>query len=256
MSGGPLPADSADFNLRDFGGYRTRSGARLRTGMLYRSGELERAGGDYEALLARLNVGHVVDFRGDAERAADRGPAFKDFAGHVLSASVDDPTVPHALGAMLGAQNTTEVMAHMTEVYRQLPHSARFRQSLALWFDALAEGHGASLIHCFAGKDRTGLAAAFLHLLMGVHRDDVFHDYLLTNAMGAGRVASGVATLRRQARDLEERILQEMMAVRPEYLAAAIDAVTETSGDPAAYVFEATGLDMAAQKRIETHLLD
>ena len=251
-----LPADAADFNLRDFGGYGTRSGARIRTGLLYRAAELDRAGPGYHALLTQLGADHVVDFRGDAERESDRGPAFNGFAGTVLTADVEDDTIPHALGALFNAAGAGAVAAQMMSVYAALPFSPRFRQALGLWFQALDRGNGASLVHCFAGKDRTGLAVALLQLMLGVNRDDVFHEYLLTNAMGAGRLAAGIAGLRRQASAaLDDSMLHEMMLVRPDYLATALAEIRQAATDPARYVRSVSGLDDRALARLEARLL-
>ena len=55
----------------------------------------------------------------------------------------------------------------------------------------LRTGKGASLIHCFAGKDRTGVSVALAHHVLGVHADDMLADYLLTNQVMAGRTFRG-----------------------------------------------------------------
>src|SRR3546814_13205778 len=63
---------------------------------------------------------------------------------------------------------------------------------------ALAEYDAPSLVHCVAGKDRTGFAVAIVHRLLGVHDDDLMHDYLLTNTAGRieERIAQGAAHIR------------------------------------------------------------
>jgi protein tyrosine/serine phosphatase len=252
-----LPVCAPSFNLRDYGGYDTASGARLRMGKLYRSGELDAVDGTCLGLLASLGVESVIDLRGPSELGGSRGPAFVDFAGALLFARAADETVPHAIGALGAIATRAGVVAHMEGIYRALPESPRFRESLGLYLNALADGHGATLVHCFAGKDRTGLAVALLHCLLGVPRKDLFADYLLTNEMGPERVERGAAALRRKVDPgVDDDVLREVMSVRPEYLDAALSQIALRYGSPAAYLREAAGIDDAAISRIEARLLD
>jgi protein-tyrosine phosphatase len=246
--------NAAKYNLRDYGGYVTRSGGRLRRGGLFRSGQLDHVGRDDHSLLQRLGVGAIVDLRGPAELGEGVSPAFEGFTGKVLFAEAADNLVPHSMDHLIGVSSTDEVADQMIRVYRRLPFSDRFRQALTNYFDALAgvgEGAGpATLIHCFAGKDRTGIAVGlFLHLA-GVHDDDIYADYLATNDMGEERIAHGLPSLdKRAGGKAPEWVLREVMAVRPEYLDAMFKEVIERSGDPAAFLSAATGrspADLAA----------
>ena len=70
----------------------------------------------------------------------------------------------------------------MTDTYRRLPFETGHLDLFARYFRALGDGEGAVLIHCAAGKDRTGAAGrADPSSVLGVHRDDMVADYLLTN---------------------------------------------------------------------------
>lgn len=234
------------YNLRDYGGYATRSGGRLRSGALFRSGQLDSAGALEAGLLQRLGVGAIIDLRGPAELGDGVSPAFDGFAGQVLFATAEDNLVPHSMEHLIGVQSVDEVAAQMNRVYRKLPYSGRFREALTNYLDALgglAVAAGpATLIHCFAGKDRTGIAVGLFHHAAGVHRDDVFADYMATNDMGEERIALGLPNLSRRAGGrAEEWVLREVMAVRAEYLATMFGAVTARSGDPLTYLAEATG---------------
>ena len=115
----------------------------------------------------------------------------------------------------------------------------------------------ATLIHCFAGKDRTGIAVALFHLLAGVHRDDVFADYLMTNDMGEDRIALGLPHLMRRAEGrAPEWLLREVMAARAEYLEAALDEFAQRNGGPTGYLADVTGHDPAKLAEIAGRLLD
>src|SRR5690606_42112561 len=59
---------------------------------------------------------------------------------------------------------------------KSMPFRPNLVAVLRLYFGALATGGGASLIHCLAGKDRTGFAVGLLHKLLGTHDDDIRAD--------------------------------------------------------------------------------
>ena len=228
---------AASYNLRDFGGYRGRAGAMVRQGLLYRSGQLDVVAPEDTGLVARLGIGEILDMRSHSELASAPPPAFEGFAGRVLMASAPDGLIPHAMAALADQQSPGALSAHVCTVYRAMPFSPRFIESLGLLLAMLARADGPILVHCFAGKDRTGLAVAIAHHILGVHADDAMADYLLTNAMGEERVASGLRVLRRQMPpEVSDAILREVMMVRPEYLHATYAAINEAHGSLDAYL--------------------
>ncbi|GLK42942.1 MULTISPECIES: tyrosine-protein phosphatase [Novosphingobium] len=252
---GAFPAGSPVHNLRDFGGYATATGARLKPGRLLRSGQLEAAGAGFEGILSALGVATIIDLRAGSECTLERGGAFDGYAGAIRRATAHDETIPHAVAAFLKMTTIEEVVAHMTRIYRILPDSPRFRESMGHLVTALDQDDGATLIHCFAGKDRTGLAVALVQIALGVHRDDVFHDYLLTNAMGPERIESGLdALLGKDRARGSQWVLEEAMSVRPEYLEAGLAKIGEISASPAAYLEAMAGLPSGAMDRIGQRL--
>ncbi|MFJ5230430.1 tyrosine-protein phosphatase [Kitasatospora sp. NPDC088391] len=205
---------AAAVNARDLGGYRTADGRLVRSGALLRTEALGRLGEDDRALLGALGLRHVVDLRSlDEVRhfGADLVPGLPvaelpldasatlsvpapDGAGPslhhlpVFSADFDlyvelrralgtgDPAAMHAvLGDGRGA-------AMMTSMYRWFVTDATARSRFATVLRLIAEADGAPvLFHCTAGKDRTGWTAALLLTALGVDRESVLADYLLTN---------------------------------------------------------------------------
>lgn len=251
-----FPAGAPAHNLRDFGGYPTASGARLRAGRLFRSGQLETAGVRLPGILVDLNVASIIDLRAGSECKVARGTAFDGFAGAIRQATAHDETIPHAVAAFLKMTTIEEVIVHMTRIYRILPSSPRFLESMKHLVESLEQDEGGTLIHCFAGKDRTGLAVALVQLSLGVHRDDVFHDYLLTNDMGPERITAALeALLANETEAAPELIMNEAMAVRAEYLEAGLLRIEEISGSPAAFLAKAAGLQVSDIDRIGQRLL-
>lgn len=228
--------------LRDYGGYATRSGARLRRGVLFRSGQLDSAGQEESGLLHRLGIGAIIDMRGPAEIGEARSPAYEGFSGEILLASSEGSIMPHATTGLVAITSVEDVGNQMAEVYRRLPYCGRFRESFANYLRALDSAdistRSATLIHCFAGKDRTGLAVALFHLIAGVHPDDVFADYLTTNDMGEDRIElSRPEFERRSGGDAPEWLFRALNAGHADYLAAALRQI----GDVHSYAAETSG---------------
>src|SRR3546814_1044261 len=79
---------------------------------------------------------------------------------------------------------------------------------------------------------RTGFAVAIVHRLLGVHEDDLMHDYLLTNTAGKieERIAQGAAHIRsRYGAEIHDDAIRALMSVNPIYLDAALATVDRKS---------------------------
>lgn len=129
---------------------------------------------------------------------------------------------------------------------------------MRLYLAGLARDDGASLINCMAGKDRTGMAVAMLHMALGVHRDDIMADYLLTNSAGdvAARIAAGGAAIRSTVGELEPDVLRVMMGVEAEYLDTAFAAIREQHGSEDAFLSNALGVDQPLRDALRARLVE
>ena len=231
-------------NFRDYGDYAAGDGGRVKAGVLWRSGQ--HAGGSPAdlAAVARLGLCTVIDLRGDSEREAFPCLRAPDFEPAVLFA----PGETAALRSMAahaeagkGVRTAADVNEAMDRLYRDLAWRPVLVGTLRLYFEALAEREGPSLLHCLAGKDRTGLAAALAHHVLGVHPDDMMADYLLTNEAGDidRRVADARSTMRNGiSPDLDDSALRTLLSVRPEYLTTAFDEIKERHGSVNAYLVD------------------
>lgn len=228
----------------------------LRHGKLYRSGQLDDAYPEDRGLVARLGIGQILDLRSQSEIATAPLPALEGFTGRIMLANAEDGLIPHATRGLIGMARPDEVVVHMQAIYRALPFSTRFVESLRLMFAALGTTEDGVLVHCFAGKDRTGVAVALAHHVLGVHPDDTMADYLLTNAMGEGRIVAGCRVLRRHLPDsVGDVLLHEVMSVRAEYLEQALGAMTDVHGGVDAYLAECVGLTPQASALIAANCL-
>ncbi|MBL4618042.1 MAG: tyrosine-protein phosphatase [Robiginitomaculum sp.] len=181
MSSGRVFANTDVNNFRDYGGWRTSCGKQVVTGRLLRSGHWADAKGEAHDLLRELGVQVVVDLRRLAERHLQPNIFPKDLFLEQLAAdggNMKDP--PHIQFLREGNLTNTSVQNYMRSAYRRIPveehHQQLFRQTI------LRLGQGKTeLLHCAAGKDRTGILAALILGLLGVGEENIIEDYMLTN---------------------------------------------------------------------------
>ena len=247
-------------NFRDYGGYAVAGGGRLKRGMLWRSGQHHGASDADLERIAALELTSVHDLRTERERTLQpcRRPA--GFAGQVHVPPVSSRQLaPHMAAAATTRQRTAE---ETREALRRNYGGIAFRPELIAamrtYLADLAEGRGASLINCMAGKDRTGISVAMLHLAVGVHRDDIVADYLLTNTAGdsEARIGAGAATVRAMGGPVDEAIVRVIMGVEPEYIENMFDTVVERHGSIEAYLEVQLGADAALRERLRNVLVE
>ncbi len=244
-------------NFRDYGGYIGEGGMRVRTGLLFRSGQHRDATADDLAAVDNIGLTTVVDLRGNSERASFPCPRPAGFDAEVRFA--DGETAGHTLDTKPIEVKTAKDAHHaMTALYRDMPFRPRLIEVFSLYFDAVANRDGPSLIHCLAGKDRTGIIVGLVHDMLGVHRDDIMADYLLTNTAGNidARIAAGADVVRQSfGQAMDDAAVRTLMSVDPAYLDAAFSAIADQHGSLEAYRRDVLNVDTAAAQRIAAKLL-
>jgi protein-tyrosine phosphatase len=166
-------------NLRDFGGYDTADGRRVRRGRLLRSGVLHHLTPAAVTSLQTLPLRAVCDLRRTEERRLHPNPAFGPEVRRLeWESSVESSPIRER--SFAASATVEEARAAMMAMYVRIPFVLQPR--LAGVFEALGHaGDGAIVVHCTAGKDRTGVAAALVLAALGVPRSTLVTDYVLTN---------------------------------------------------------------------------
>lgn len=245
-------------NFRDYGGYGTDAGRRLARGRLFRSAHPARLGAADLERLGGLGICTVVDLRRPGERREQPGKRPPGWAGRVIESDHDDGAeAPHIAFLRTTDLTVDSARAFMAKVYRELPFEPPHLDLFARYFRALGEADGAVLIHCAAGKDRTGLLVALTHRLLGVHRDDMIADYLLTNT--AVDLAARAPAIARQieaftGRPAPHEAVVAFLGVEAAWLEAALDAIAARHGSVEAYLTGALGVDADLRGRIGERL--
>ena len=208
-------------NFRDIGGYRTTDGKHVRWGLLYRTGNFAKlTEKDYE-LLSSLGIKLVCDFRLDFER--ERAPTKwmgKD-APEILLLPMDTFT---------NLPPDSEMQKRMMAVYDRFPTMSAPEVRTGLL--RFVKGDLPATFHCSAGKDRTGMFAAFLLTALGVPRETVTEDFLLTN----------------------KNLTPDAVSV--EWLNKAFDSITAKYGTFDKYLKDGLNLTDADLKTLRSRLLE
>ena len=216
-------------NFRDFGGVPCSSG-RLLAGRLFRSAHLGAADASDVAALETLGIGTIIDLRRASERA--RHPAPAQFHERIVASDDGDQAVaPHLEFLRQGDTSDAAVEQFLLDYYRSAPFVPRHIDLFTNAFSALRKGP--ILIHCTAGKDRTGLLAALIQIAAGVHRDDVMADFLETNSVMM--TDTNIARTSELARELLGRdpsfaVIKAMLGVEARHLEAALAAIEVEAG--------------------------
>jgi protein-tyrosine phosphatase len=222
-------------NFRDCGGSATTDGLRMRTGRLYRSGTLDDARPADLRTLQTFGLKTIVDLRALREKKKEL-PRL-DGARRIdvpidLEARTREKIQP--LMTKRGAED--EVVEILRQMYRDLADET-WPQAGDLFKILLSAEAYPVLIHCRAGKDRTGFMCALVEHAIGVERAAIFRDYCETNNH-FGVVTPRMIRMMKifSLGKLQIENVRASLAAREEYLQAAFDQIDHNHGGMTAYL--------------------
>jgi protein-tyrosine phosphatase len=161
------------FNVRDLGGLRTRDGGHTRPGLIYRGDSLDEITRDDVAVLFdQLHVGAIVDLRTQAE--TELNDALFPVPRYRYSVLIE--------GRLGHEPFPSDDPAELAKVY--LSNIDHGRHAVKRTLEIIAadlDAEVATLFHCAAGRDRTGIVAAILLSLVGVTDGQIAQDYVQSN---------------------------------------------------------------------------
>ncbi len=248
-------------NFRDFGGYKTQNGSQVKLKHLFRSGQFNGISHDGRASLEKFGPKIVVDLRKDNERLKQPSNfgdlKIKKIENNMFSAH--EPKIPAHLQFLRDNECTPKsIENYMINMSRELAflddHKIMFKSA----FDALSENEVPLIIHCTAGKDRTGTLCALILKTLGVNDDDIMDDYLLTNKIpNIDQIIEEYLEKIRPiiGKNIGKEALYPLGAVRESYLAAIMDEIKVRHGVVENYL-ENIGVSKAQIEKIRHNLLD
>lgn len=228
-------------------------GGQVRTGVLFRSGQHMEASDNDLALLDSLDIRTVIDLRGVSERDGFPCRRHPSFAAQVIAYDGETSnSPPHEGGGGQVVMTPERARERMLAVYTRMPVNPAMIDMFTRYFNALDKNDGGSLVHCFAGKDRTGIAAALLLHTLGVHHDDIVDEFLLTNAAPTREILERQSLPRMEAHygAIDPEALHNLMGVLPEYIDTYFAEITRDHGSMDAYLAARLGVDEARKERL------
>ena len=230
-------------NVRDLGGYPTEGGRQTRWGAVVRADNLAQLTDAGRAALIAAGVRTIIDLRLPQEVLEHPNP-FGEPGAHgiaYMNVSLLDPATP----------SPTDTFTTLADDYTRLLD--RFRRQVAAIMVAIADAPpGGVLVHCMAGKDRTGLVAALLLDLAGVPRPIIGADYALTAECLRPRDEEWLANGPGERAEREQTLARYM--ARAEVMVEVLAFLAERYGGAAGYL-RAAGVSRADLARLRARLL-
>ncbi len=245
-------------NFRSLAGLPAAGGRRIRPHVLMRADRLVGLTPQDWDCLAGAGLATICDLRSEAERAEHPNRVPGGFAVQQLICEVsNDLRADASLGQLMLDDPTARGAERvMIEIYRRFP--GYMGATLSRVVDRLLEGGAPMLVHCSAGKDRTGFVIAMLLHALEVPEELIRADYLASRHWpgAASHRASLAARLGgfMPAQELEAAI-DTVIDVREVYLDAALGALRREYGTVPNYLEVAAGLDAARTERLRERLL-
>lgn len=248
-------------NFRDVGGHETQRGRRLRTGVLFRCAELQQSTARDLTLLRDLGIRLICDLRSPAESARKQPRQLWAPPPRLVNVPLHDPAVhdrqrQRILGFLWGKDGPERFRSFCHLYYQHLAFERAARIGEVLTLLASPDSQPA-LIHCTAGKDRTGMIVAFLQLLLDVPFETVQREYLRTNEDTAPRLERLLSSFRLTTFSpaLSER-MRLIVTTHPEYLAEVHRRIVDSHGSIEQYVRQLCGLSLQTVEQLRRQLVE
>ena len=242
-------------NFRDFGGYHTADGRQVKWGYLFRSGQLSKLSDQDVALLASLELDLVCDFRREEEQETD--PSRLPELRRPRIASL--PIIPGSNSRFfeeseeqLGGRDA--MYDFMVEINRDFAE-AQTATYARMFREILDIGDARFLVHCSAGKDRTGFAVALILLALGVTRDVVMRDYMLTARFFDPLLEVDRLKKKYQMEHMDTESVLPMLEVHEDYLAKALSAIEKNYASVQEYLERELGVGPAELVQLRSRYL-
>lgn len=252
-------------NFRDLGEICTVAGRKVASKRLLRCGELSALTEEtIRTLQQEYHVAKIVDFRTEKEREKAPDCNIPGAAPHVLDFFPGEDLMgrgEQATGSkeqLLQMQDEEFLHDYMKKLYAEFITTKTAREAIRQFLQILLETEqGATMFHCSAGKDRTGISAAVILTILGVPKETILEDYLRTNKMR--EKANQVLISQLREKSVPEHVLKVIEAalnVREDYLETSYAVAEKTYGSFANYISEGLQISEGEQNRLRILYLE
>ncbi len=246
-----------ELNFRELGGYKTVDGRTTPHDLFFRSASLSLLNEEERKEFERLNIRFILDLRTKEESDADPDPLFPgvQYLRHSGVQSKGGEEIDFSPKGMRQiGENGQEQLGKLTEYYRNMPFG---NEAFRILITNAASYNVPLLFHCASGKDRTGVGALLILLLLGVDQETIVKDYLLSNLYRETLIEEE----RRQSHDLIvkdpslEKLILMLPGVNEDIIRAVYDSIYERYGSAEAYFEKEHGISLEALQKIREYYL-
>lgn len=239
-------------NFRDMGGLTTQDGRKVKHGLLFRSGHLANATAEDLNTLRHLQIKTIFDYRDEIEILHAPTPQLEQIRLiNVPAIKEDSPIKIGSLQPLFFEHSKNQLIADFSDFYTSMSFN---NPSYLQLMREIARGDGALLHHCTAGKDRTGVGAALIYLLLGVDEAQITQEFLLTNELNKQHPPAWAKAFIEEHGDDERFHL--LHGVYPQLIEAVFTAIKQKYGTYDAYFFHEYGFDAKEIEAIRTKYLE
>jgi len=256
---GYVPGFATELNLRELGGLPTDDGRTVRRGLFYRGSSLVGLSAQERALVDAMGLRFVLDLRaaGEASGKADylaEGTDYQRIGGMRFEDGSEVDFSPEAIAKF--EQMDPNLFEDGTFMERLYVNMAFDNPALQTLVEHVASGEVPVYFHCTAGKDRTGVSALVVNLLLGVTHEAIMGDFLLTNEYRRSIIEAVADNL---PPDTPPEIIerwQKANGVNESDLLAVMRAIDERYGSVEAYFQGEYGIDGQALAALRDRYLE
>ncbi len=245
-------------NFRDMGGYTSNDGRVMKWGRIFRSGHLSDLTDECGMEMLARDIETVIDFRSDREKERHTVHWPKSWIPDYRSISIGG-------NAAAWVQELYEKLSHTDFPAKELKEQFVLafktipldnKAGLKAFFDTLIEDHkgNATLFHCTAGKDRTGIASALLMKALDINEEQIMDDFLLTNkAVDLEESSNKIATWlsKKAGRTIDANAVHPLVGVEADFLEACYSSIRENHGSIETYLEVEMGLTDDRKRKLQ-----
>lgn len=245
-------------NFRDIGGYKTEDGRRVKWNKFYRSDALGTLTMEDIEYVKKLGVKAVFDYRSNMEVEKSPDPNIDGIELFNISAmrALDKSDKNFSMFDLIKKEGSLKHIDKdmLKNGYKDMViNNEAFRETIK-YIDK--KENTPIIFHCTAGKDRTGLAAALILIALGVSKEIILEDYMLTNTYiksNNDRLMKPIISMLKDKESID--IFKALMGVKKEYILESFNTIKDNYGTIENYLNKEYGLDDEKLNRLRDYYL-